>query len=141
MSLLYGVITFGGCLLLIPLMGITGAGWGMSTATLVHVGMLWLLWRSVLKAWIPGRTYAASVFGPLVLAVLLAILLIAWRENLDWQPGWFELVGGAAVVSVASLALLLTVDLLLPGGRVRNELLRKVVGSITTAVRSRLGMA
>jgi O-antigen/teichoic acid export membrane protein len=140
MSLLYGVATLAGCLVLIPILGIAGAGWGMSAATVVHLGMLWVLWRRVLRVWIPGGTYAASVFGPLVLAALFAAGLVVWRDALPWQPGWVGLGIGAVALSFCTLAALLLIDVMLPGGQARHALLRKVLGSILAAARNRLGL-
>jgi O-antigen/teichoic acid export membrane protein len=140
MSLVNGIATVVGCLVLIPRLGITGAGWGMTAATVVHLGVLWLLWQQVLKRWIPVKIYAASVFGPLVLAGVLASGLVVWRDALPWQPGWVGLGAGALALSILTLAALLLVDVVLPGGQARNALLRKVLGSILTAVRNRLDL-
>jgi len=139
MSLLYGLVTLGGCLVLIPTLGVIGAGWAMSGATIVHVVMLLVLWQRVLRGWIPGWTYLASTFGPLIIAGGLAAGLVAWRDALSWEPGWVGMCLASAGLSVGVLMVLLLVDIVLPGGPERRELLNRVVSSSWRFVARRAG--
>jgi hypothetical protein len=66
--------------------------------------------------------------------------MVVWRDALAWQPGWVGLAAGALALSFCTLAALLLIDVVLPGGQARHALLRKVLGAILTAVRNRLGL-
>jgi O-antigen/teichoic acid export membrane protein len=127
MSLLYGVATLAGCLVLIPILGIAGAGWGMSVATVVHLGTLVVLWWRVLHRWIPGNVYFASTFGPLLVGCGLAAGSLVVRDVISWDMGWIGLgIFGSLLAGITGVAIVI-IDGGMAGGKQRRELLMNLV--------------
>jgi O-antigen/teichoic acid export membrane protein len=138
MSILYGSATLVGCVVFIPMFGIKGAALAMTVGTAVHVMVLIVLWARVLRRWLPGRVYAASTFGPLVIGIGIAALLIFWRDALTWEPGWIVLGGcGIAVAALSGLAIV-AVDRWLPGGADRRGLMMRVGRRLARGLQERL---
>lgn len=134
MSLLFGIVTFVGCFFLIPILGISGAGWGMSVATLVHVATLILLWWRVLNRWISGKVYLASTFAPFLVASIVALGGIVVRDFVSWEMGWIDLGTMGSLLATFSAAAILTIDGMLPGGKQRRELLRSLISRAVSFV-------
>ena len=134
MAIFQGVITFGTAYLLLPGHGLIGAAWGVLAGAAVHVVVLILIWRAIMRRWIVGRVYFSAVFGPM-LAGLLAGLLLAWLRSLLAGPfNWPELVGAGAVCTGATLVLILGIDSLLPGGKRRRQQLLELIAMIGAAL-------
>ena len=111
MSFAQGIITLAVAALLIPRLGLAGAGWGATLSTVVHVIVLILMWKRIFRIWIPARVYFSATFG---------------------QYG----VGGVVctLISASTIAL---IDSVLPGGMERRKLLFRL-GTARVPMLSRL---
>ena len=126
-----GLISLAGAAVLIPWLGINGAGWGYALGTLAHLAVLGLMWPKIFRRWISGRAYYAAVFGQLIAGLILAVALMYLRGAfLPPAVNWFWLVFGCAVSAVVSFLIIVVVDGLLPGGTGRRVLLRRFVAHI-----------
>jgi O-antigen/teichoic acid export membrane protein len=120
-----GLISLAGAALLIPWLGVEGAGWGYALGTFSHLTVLGLIWPKIFRRWISGRVYYAAVFGQSVTGLILAVALIYLRENIHLTVNWFWLAGECAASATLSLLVIVAVDSLLPGGAERRALLRR----------------
>lgn len=136
MSFAQGIITLSGSAILIPLLGLEGAGLGYALGTLSYLIVLVLIWLKIFRRWITGRTYFAAVFSPGLIGLALAVVLIYLRKaiRLPCATNWFWLAGECGVIAVFSLLAIVAVDSFLPGGAERRALLRRFGVSISSQI-------
>jgi O-antigen/teichoic acid export membrane protein/SAM-dependent methyltransferase len=126
MSFAQGIITLVVSALLIPRLGLAGAGWGLTSGTVVHVTVLILMWKRIFRVWIPARVYLSATFGQYVVGAILAVSLTLLRSAIAWSPNWV-LLGGAWLVCAAFAGItMVIIDSALPGGAERRRLLLRL---------------
>jgi O-antigen/teichoic acid export membrane protein len=123
MSFIQGIITFGVAALLIPRVGLAGAGWGMSLSTTVHVTVLILIWKRIFRIWIPARVYFSATFGQYGVGAAIAIGLMLLRDTFTWSLSWVSLGVLGFLCALISVILIFFVDNFLPGGTERRKLI------------------
>lgn len=132
MSFVYGLLSLAGAAVLIPVMGLEGAGWGYAIGTTAHLTVLCMIWIKLFRRWIPGRMYFAAIFSQPIVGLLLFSVLVYLREILALHSitNWIWLAVGGGACALFFLLVILSVDSLLPGGRERRGLLRRFGSSI-----------
>ena len=123
MSFAQGSITFTVSALLIPRLGLVGAGWGMASSSIVHVSMLILMWKRIFRVWIPARVYFSATFSQFIVGVVTAIGFMQLRSTITWSPNWILIGVAGSVCAAISAIIIITIDRYLPGGSERRELL------------------
>jgi O-antigen/teichoic acid export membrane protein len=106
-----GILAISTNVILISLLGLSGAGYSYVITGLVFPCMLAVAWRSVMS----GRRIAAllrPVGLPLLIGLLLSGLVLALRNTLDRYP-LFSLLGVAAAAMAAAAGLLVGLDYVL----------------------------
>lgn len=126
MSFAQGIITLAVAALLIPRLGLAGAGWGTTSSTIVHVTVLILMWKRIFRIWIPARVYFSATFGQYGVGAAIAIGLMLLRDSFIWSPSWIMLGVGGVVCALISATAIALIDRVLPGGMERRELLLRV---------------
>lgn len=136
MSFVQGFLSLAGTAVLIPLLGLEGAGWGYALIMLAHLTVLGLIWIKIIRRWISGWIYFTAVFSSGIVGLILAIVLLYLRKAIKFPraTNWFWLVGEAGACAVLSLLIIVSVDILLPGGAERRALLRRFGVSISSLV-------
>jgi len=136
LSFSQGIISLAGAALFIPLLGLTGAGWGYSLQTLAQLTMLWMIWSRIFKRWMSAKVYFAAFLGPAILGLLLAGSFMYLREIrlLPIAANWMWLAVETGACALFSLLLLISFDIIMPGGRERRVLLRRFYSSICLRV-------
>jgi O-antigen/teichoic acid export membrane protein len=117
-----GVITSIACAVLVPRIGLEGAGWGLTLGTLSQLVFLIYLWKQHFRAWISAPVYFAATFGQCAVGGVLALLFIQLRATLHWSPGWMALAAAGWTVALICGAAIVAVDSLMPGGTGRRNL-------------------
>jgi len=123
MSFVQGIITLGVAALLIPRVGLAGAGWGATSSTTVHVTVLILMWKRIFRSWIPARVYFSATFGQYGVGAAIAIGLMFLRDAFTWSPNWISLGGAGLLCALISATIIAFIDNFLPGGMERRRLL------------------
>jgi len=130
MSMMNGAIVVVASALLVPPLGLSGAAIAYAGGTLVHAVILIAMWRTVFRAWIPGRSYFSAAFGGLFLSTILggagSLARNAWMGPSSW--GELTLWGGAAAAVTAFC--ILSIGHFLPGGSDRTRSVLSLVRSI-----------
>jgi len=126
MAFVQGILSFAVSGLLIPKLGLTGAGWGMASGTAIHVTVLILMWRRIFRKWFSAQVYFSATFSQCFVGALVAAGLLAVREGIVWSPHWASLGVGGFACAVVSGVVIVTFDSLLPGGTDRRRLLLKL---------------
>ena len=85
-----GAIAFSVGCLAVPRWGLVGAAAAVACGTIpVYSAILVIIWQRLLRAWVPWPVYLAATFGPVAVALLLLVVLVAVRDALPaWRPGW-----------------------------------------------------
>lgn len=130
MSFFQGLLTLLGCVVLIPRIGIQGAGWGLVLGTLVHFVILSLLWIRIMRTWLPSSNYFAGVFGPYVAGVALAIIGSAMISESLVPTSWIWVISAGSAIGLLSFGLLALTDRILPGGSDRRAFLMSAIGKV-----------
>jgi O-antigen/teichoic acid export membrane protein len=123
MSFVQGIVTFGVAALLIPHLGLPGAGWGTTLSTIVHITVLILMWKYIFRTWIPIRVYLSATFGQYVVGAAIAIGLMLLRDTFNWSPNWISVAGAGFLCALISATIIVLIDSFLPGGTERRQLL------------------
>ncbi len=126
MAFVQGSVSLVVSALLIPWLGLAGAGWGMASGTITHVAVLVLLWRRILRNWFSAPVYFCATFSQYLTGSVMAVALFFLRRSTTWSPHWVSLGFGALVCAIVSAIVIITVDGSLPGGKDRRRLLIKV---------------
>jgi|GEM_PF-3475888 len=129
MAFVQGLVSLLVSALLIPWLGLAGAGWGMVAGTATHIAVLILLWRRILRSWFSAPVYFCATFSQYVAGTLIATALLFIRRSVVWSPRWVSLGLAALVCFVFSGIVIISVDSALPGGNDRRRLLVKL-GSV-----------
>ncbi len=137
MSFAQGIITFGVAALLIPHLGLAGAGWGTTLSTTVHISVLILMWKYIFRTWIPIRVYLSATFGQYGVGAAIAVGLMLLRDTFNWSPNWILLGAAGFLCALISATLIVLIDSFLPGGTERRRLLFKL-GTARVPILSRL---
>jgi O-antigen/teichoic acid export membrane protein len=134
MAIAQGLVTFGVACVLVPRLGLIGAAWGVFAGASVHVVVLVILWREVLRKWIGGPIYASAVFGPMIIGVIVGLALAWLRQSWHKGIGWPEMVIAGSGCYMAVFLVILLVDALLPGGAERRGQMLRMFGAVADAV-------
>jgi len=126
MAFVQGLISLAASALLIPWIGLSGAGWGMASGTVTHVAVLILLWKRIFKRWFSAPVYFCATFSQALAGGLIAIGLFLVRRSITWFPHWILLGLVGLVCAIISGVLIVAVDAILPGGAERRRLLLKL---------------
>ncbi len=126
MSFIQGIITLVVAALLIPRVGLAGAGWGVTLSTVVHVTVLILMWKRIFRIWIPARVYFSATFGQYGVGAAIAIGLMLLRDTFTWSPSWISLGVAGFLCALISATIIACIDSVLPGGMQRRQLLLKL---------------
>ena len=137
MSFVQGIITFAVAALLIPRLGLAGAGWAVTLSTIVHVTVLILMWKRIFRIWIPARVYFSATFGQFGVGAAIAIGLMLVRDTFTWSPGWISLGVAGFLCALVSGTIIALIDNFLPGGTERRALLFRL-GAARVPMLSRL---
>ena len=133
MAFAQGLVSFTVSALLIPRLGLVGAGWGMASGTFAHVTVLILMWRRLFRSWFSAEVYFSATFSQCVVGGLVATGLLLIREAFVWSPHWVSLGVAAVVCSVVSGLVIVSVDSLLPGGSERRRSLLRLSSTMFPA--------
>jgi len=126
-----GLVILIGGLLLVPRLGLMGAGWTQILAIVLSRPIIHMfLWRSYLRQEVPAKVFCSHLYGPAVMGVAGALSLALVRIQLMWQLGWFELGVGWFVCALVLLVGVLVVDSFLPAGTERGRDVRRLVALI-----------
>lgn len=133
MAFIQGLVSFVVSALLIPKLGLSGAGWGMASGTITHVTVLILMWHRLYRSWFSAQAYFSATFSQCFVGGLVAIGLLAIKEGVVWSSHWTSLGAAALVCALVSGTVIVTVDSLLPGGGERRRLLLKLSSTMFPA--------
>lgn len=123
-------------LVLIPRLGLQGAGLGLLAGVLVRLAIVALAWRSAAAPREPAQDFAVHLLPAPVIAVASILLLAPLHDRVLHEPSWPLLGAEALVVTGVAGALQLLAGSLLPGGRRR---LAEVAASFRPVVERLLG--
>jgi O-antigen/teichoic acid export membrane protein len=133
MAFVQGIVSFMTSALLIPKLGLSGAGWGMASGTAIHVTVLILMWKRLFRNWFSAQVYFSATFSQCFVGILVAIAFLVIREGVVWSPHWASLGVAGLFCALFSGIVIVTVDSLLPGGRERRRLLLKLSSTMFPA--------
>jgi O-antigen/teichoic acid export membrane protein len=133
-SVLTGIVVLAGSLLLIPRLGLLGAGWGNVLSMFVRVGVVSAMWHVFFKPEMRWLVYVSAVYGPTLIGLFLGAGFLTLKSHLHLAPGWIGLVlyasGTAVIIGLAIIA----VDNFLPGGRIRHNDVMRIAGHIAAVI-------
>lgn len=141
MSAVQGSITVGTAALLIPRIGINGAGWALTAGTITHVIILVLIWRRFLRHLVPCLDYLASTFGSILSGILCAGVSSVLHARHQTPITWGGTIGTSCLIGSCSLVSCLAVSLLLPGGQARHLWFKTGIRKGMVSINARLRLA
>jgi O-antigen/teichoic acid export membrane protein len=133
MAFVQGIVSFVASALLIPKLGLSGAGWGMASGTLVHITVLVLMWKRFFQNWFSVQVYFSATFSQCFVGILVAMAFLTIRKEVMWSPHWVSLGVAGLFCALLSGIVIVTVDGLLPGGSERRRLLLKLSSTMVPA--------
>ena len=131
LSFSQGFLSLIGAIAFIPVLGLAGAGWSCVLSSLAQLTILLIMWIKIYKCWFSGRIYFAAILGPAIIGILLAVIFTYLRKIfLPVAANWFWLVGAGGICAVLSLGVIVSVDIILPGGVQRRSNLIQLINRL-----------
>jgi O-antigen/teichoic acid export membrane protein len=127
LSISQGILTFTASAWLIPLCGLSGAGWGLTIGTLMQAVILVMIWRKFFRGWTTFIVYFSSVYAPFLTALGMSLLLFFFRQFFTIHFSVIVTILLGILVGITSLTILLATSLFLPGGQEKITLLRRFI--------------
>ncbi len=134
-SILTGAVVLAGSLLLVPKLGLVGAGWGNVLSMLVRIVIVVVIWRVFFRSDMAWTVYVSAVYGPTLLGLALGVAILELKPRLPAVTSWLGLAVGAAAAAAVIALTIIAVDGLLPGGRIRRNDVKRIVKGIVAGVR------
>ena len=124
MSFLHGAFVILFSLILVPKMGLIGAGWAFTLGTIAHLMTLIVMWEKIFFIWISKENYYSSIFGPYIIGFFLICIFINLKNLFqDHLIAWPQLIILGVLLFILSAVLTVSIGVILPGGKERKELL------------------
>jgi O-antigen/teichoic acid export membrane protein len=133
-SILTGIVVLAGSLLLVPRLGLMGAGWGNVLSMFVRVAVVSALWRVFFRAEMRWTVYVSAVYGPTIIGLSMGAGFLILKPHLHLTPGWFGLIACASLSAIVIALTIIVVDYLLPGGRIRHNDVMRIAGRVAAGV-------
>jgi O-antigen/teichoic acid export membrane protein len=114
-----GICVLVGSLLLIPRLGLEGAGWSNVAAMVVQAGAVTIMWKTVFGSDSHWAPFVSALYGPIVVGLFVAGILRWVKSMLQLQIGWPQFIVGCGCSSLLVFLAILAADRRLPGGNIR----------------------
>jgi O-antigen/teichoic acid export membrane protein len=108
-----------GSLLLVPRLGLAGAGWGNVAAMFVQSGIVIHMWRRLFRGIMPARVYLSALYGPTAVGLIMGGTMLGIRLAMQYPLNWATFVVSAIVCGSLTVLPIILVDRILPGGTIR----------------------
>ncbi len=126
LSVSQGTLALVCALVLVPRLGLLGAGISYTVGTAAHITTLALAWKGIFSQWIGWREYFGATFAHLGVAIAFTVGSCFVKTLLSWSPHGPALVFATAACATVSLVLMWFVDRQMPGGRLRHPKIRSL---------------
>jgi O-antigen/teichoic acid export membrane protein len=118
-------------ILLIPRLGIAGAGWGNVAAMFVQAFVVTYMWRYFFSAELRFPVYVSSLYGPVLTGLAMCGLLSLLRTSLALPITWMWFAVNTLVCSGLTILVIVTIDRVLPGGAIRHQDVQRLAAGMT----------
>jgi O-antigen/teichoic acid export membrane protein len=126
-----GLVVLGGSLVLVPVLGLMGAGWSNVAAMLIQALLLALMWRRTFGKGFAMLEYVFALYSPVILALVAVAGLHMLRQYAGLKiSGWFSLVAVAGCTGCLLLGSMLLSTWIIPGGRLLRADLQAVASQV-----------
>jgi O-antigen/teichoic acid export membrane protein len=133
-SILTGIVVLAGSLVLVPRLGLLGAGWGNVLSMLVRVAVVSAMWRVFFRTEMRWTVYVSAVYGPTIIGLSLGAGFLILKPHLHMTLGWFGLISSAGASAVIIALTIISVDNLLPGGQIRHNDVMRIAGGVAAGI-------
>ncbi len=120
-SLIMGVTVVVTSIILVPRIGLAGAGWGAFAAAFVQFGFTLIVYHKMFRHAFALKEAAWAMFGPTLLGALIALALGVMRGSLPIPVGWVPMIMGCMVCVLVSLGIILLCDAMVSGAARRRQ--------------------
>jgi O-antigen/teichoic acid export membrane protein len=114
-----GICVLVGSIILIPRLGLEGAGWSNVAAMVVQAGAVTIMWKTVFGSDSHWAAFVSALYGPIVVGLCVAGILRWAKSMLQLQIGWPQFIVGCGCSSLLVFLAILAADRYLPGGNIR----------------------
>lgn len=135
-AILTGMTTVIAALVILPVYGLQGAGWGALVAAIVQSVAIIRVMYTAIKEVMPLSAILTAVFAPIVTGVLIT-LGVSNMVHLEISNWWMLGLGYGAMFALTGTAIVI-VTRMLPYGKDHEELLRKLITHILFKIKARL---
>lgn len=138
MAVVQGSISFVAGLYLVPALGVDGAALAVCVGVLTHLTVILLIWAKLVRGWIALSEYCSSLYGPLLVTLLLGGLAVPLRNSIAVDLGLIETAALAAAAAILAGGVMLLFDGVLPGGARRRAVYLSLIRSGASSIGIRL---
>jgi len=121
-----GGIVFVGSIILVPRLGLAGAGWSNVAAMLVQAVAITIILRAQFKQQMRPAVYLSAMYGPIVTGLIIAGVTILAKSTVGLITSWVLLIAGASLTFALVFCAVVIVDRFLPGGHIRSESIKQI---------------
>lgn len=119
--LVTGATVLVGSLVLVPRLGLAGAGWSNVVAMFMQAGVVIYAWKRLFERLMPTNVYLSALYGPILAGGAAALVLQIIRASLTYSVTWVSFALSGVVCAGLTLSLILLVGRALPGGADRQH--------------------
>lgn len=130
-SIATGMTVVACSILLVPRLGMEGAGWGNVIAMLVQAAVVTWMWRRFFSTELRFRVYASALYGPVVTALVMCGLLSLMRASMALPVTWVWFAVSVLACSGLTILAIVGFDRILPGGAIRHQDIQRLAASVT----------
>lgn len=121
LALFGGGIVLIGSIVLVPHLGLAGAGWSNVVAMLAKAVAISIVLRKQFKELLRPAVYLSAMYGPIVTGLIVAGIVVFAKSALADVASWISLVGCVSLTFALVFCTIVLVDRWLPGGHARSE--------------------
>ncbi len=125
-----GVTVLTSSLLLVPRLGLAGAGWGNIAAMFVQAVLVAYTWSRMFRGILTSRVYLTALYEPVIVGLLSALLGLWIRGHLAYPVTWLTLLLAAAICVSVTVSLVVAANRVMPGGNVRHHDLFSILSTL-----------
>jgi O-antigen/teichoic acid export membrane protein len=131
-SVMTGIVVLIGSLVLIPKVGLIGAGWGNVLSMLARVFALFAIWRVFLRKEMTLPVYLSAIYGPTIIGLSVGFAFLVVKSYLHLALSWSGLVIGGGISAITLALSIIAMDPFLPGGAIRHNDVSYILKRIST---------
>jgi O-antigen/teichoic acid export membrane protein len=134
LAIVTGGIVLIGSIILVPQLGLAGAGWSNVAAMLAQAVVISIVVGMQFKQQMRPAIYLSAMYGPIVTGLIVAGFVILAKSAVSPIINWAFLIAGASLTSALIFCAIVIVDRFLPGGHTRRESILQLGRRLTAEV-------